>query len=215
MVRKFVLSDVLRVAWKGYISQIWILTGLIIGYVIVSLALSLFIPSPLTGTMSMAGMAIALLNLVFSLLFSLGYTKNMFQALDGEEPQFSAYGQESRKIFTGLFVVLIFTVAFIVGLALLILPGFYMAIRLQFFYASIVEEDTGILTSLKRSWEITKGQEAPLLLLLLVEIGLVLLGMIFFIIGIFMTAPLVGLMNCYVFRKLTALTTEEIKEDND
>ena len=210
MVRKFLISDVLRVAWKGYISQIWILTGLLIGYVIVSLALNLYIPSPMNGTMSVAGVFIALLSLVFSLLFSLGYTKNMFQTLDGEEPQFSAYGQASRKIFTGLFAGLIFTVVVVVGLALLILPGYYLAIRLQFFYASIVEENTGIITSLKRSWEITKGLEAPLFLLLLVEKGLVLLGLICFVIGIFITAPLVGMINCYVFRKLTAFTTEEI-----
>ena len=214
MVRKFMLSDVLRVVWKGYISQIWILTGLIIGYVIVSLALNLYIPYPLHGTMSVAGIILVLLCLVFYVLFSLGYTKNMFQTLDGEEPQFSAYGQESRKIFTGLFAGLIFTVVVVVGLALLIIPGYYLAIRLQFFYASIVEENTGIIASLKRSWEITKGQEVSLLLLLLVEIALTLLGLICFIIGIFVTAPLVGLMNCYVFRKLTVFTTEEIM-DND
>ena len=83
MARKFVLSDVLRVAWKGLISQIWLLAGLLIGYVIVSLSLILFIPLPEQGTISIAGMAIALLSLVLSLLFSLGYTKNMFETLDG------------------------------------------------------------------------------------------------------------------------------------
>jgi len=210
MMRKFLLSDVLRVSWKGYISQIWLLTGLIIGYVIVSLALNLFFPSPLQGIITMAGITLWLLSVVFSQLFLLGYTKNMFQALDGEEPQFTAYGQEARKIFTGLFAGLIYLVVFIVGLALLVLPGFYIAIRLQFFYASIIEEDTGIITSLKRSWEITKGQEVSLLILLLVEIALVVLGLICFIIGIFMAAPYIGLMNCYVFRKLTAFKTEEV-----
>ena len=210
MARKFMLSDVLRIAWKGYISQIWILTGLLIGYVIVSLALNLYIPSPFLGTMSVAGISIALLSLVFCILFSLGYTKNMFQTLDGEEPQFAAYGQESRKIFTELFAGLILTVAVVVGLALLILPGIYLAIRLHFSLASIIEEDTGIIASLKRSWEITKGREARLLLLLLLEIALILLGLTVFVIGIFITAPLIGLMNCCVFRKLTAFTTEEI-----
>ena len=209
-MRKFLLSDVLRVSRKGYISHIWILTGLIIGYVIICLALNLFFPSPLQETITIAGIALCLLSIVFSQFFSLGYTKNMFQALDGEEPQFAAYGQEARKIFTGLFAGLTYMVAFIVGLALLILPGFYIAIRLQFFYASIIEEDTGIISSLKRSWEITKGQESKLLILLLVEIALILSGLLCFVIGIFIATPYVGLMNCYVFRKLTAYTTEEV-----
>ena len=210
MERKFRLSNVLRIAWKGYLSQVWILTGLIIGYVIVSLALSLFIPSPLKGTMSIASIAILLLSLVISLLFSLGYTKNMIQALDNEEPQFSAYGQQSRKIFTLLIAGLIFTIIVIIGLVLLVIPGIYLAIRLSFFNISIVEEDAGILSSLKRSWEITKGQEIPLLLLLLAAIGFTVLGLAFFIICIFVTTPLIGLMYCYVFKKLTAFSTEEI-----
>jgi uncharacterized membrane protein len=207
MARKFILSDVLRIAWKGLISQIWILAGLLIGYVIVSLALNLFIPAPVQGTMSLAGMAIMLLSMVFQALFSLGYTQNMFQALDGEEPQFSAYGQQSRKIVTYLVTGLIYTVIVIVGFALLVVPGIYLAVRLQFSLASIVEEDTGIVASLKRSWEITKGQTMPLLLLLLVMIGLTVLGLAFFIIGIFVTYPLIGLMYCYVFRKLSAFST--------
>ena len=202
MVRKFILSDVLRVAWKGYVSQIWILSGLVIGYVIVSLALYLLIPSPIKGIMSVANIAIMLLSLVLTLLFSLGYTQNMFQTLDGEEPQFSAYGQQSRKIITWLIAGLIYMVVVIVGLALLVFPGIYLAIRLHFFYTSIVDEDTGIITSLKRSWEITQGQAIPLVLLLLVAMGLTVLGLAFFVIGIFVIFPLIGLMYCYVFRKL-------------
>ena len=58
MVRKFVLSDVLRVAWKGFISQIRLLVCLIIGYVIIGLLLNLFIPSPAQGTISIAGFGI-------------------------------------------------------------------------------------------------------------------------------------------------------------
>ena len=202
MARMFVLSDVLRIAWKGFISQIWLLAGLLIGYVIVNLSLFLLIPLPEQGTMSIAGISIPLFCMVFSLLFSLGYTKNMFQTLDGEEPQFSAYGRQARKIITWLIAGLIYAVVVIVGCALFVFPGIYLAIRLQFFYTSIVEEDTGMVTSLKRSWEITKGQVLPLFWLLLVAIGFTVLGLAFFVIGIFITFPLVGLMYCYVYRKL-------------
>jgi len=203
MERKFILSDVLRVAWKGFMAQIWLLSGLIIGYTIISLAMAIFIPNPVQGSISLAGMTMILLIVVFSLLFSLGYTKNLFQAFDGEEPQFSAYGQQAFKIITWFIAGLIYAVVVIIGLALLIVPGIYLAIRLQFFYASIVEEDTGIVDSLKRSWVITHGQVMPLFWLLLVTKGLILLGLAFFVIGVFVTFPLAGMMYCNVFRKLT------------
>ncbi len=206
MLRKFILSDVLRGSWKGLISQIWLLAGLLIGYVIISFALTVFFTAPAKGMISLTDIAIVLGSSAFSLMFLLGYTQNMFQTLDGEEPQFSAYGLQASKGLTFLVAYLIYTIIVTVGLALLVVPGIYLAVRLQFFLASIVEEDTGITASLKRSWEITKGQMKPLLLLLLVAIGFMVLGLAFFAIGTFVTTPLIGLMYCYVFRKLTAFS---------
>ena len=91
--------------------------------------------------------------------------------MDGEEPQFSAYGQQSRKIFTYLIASIIMGIAVAIGIFLLIVPGIYLAIRLQFYSAYIVEEDCGIIESLQKSWDLTKGQGMPLFLLLLAMIG--------------------------------------------
>ena len=47
--------------------------------------------------------------------------------MDGEEPQFSAYGQQSRKIFTYLIASIIMGIAVAIGIFLLIVPGIYLA----------------------------------------------------------------------------------------
>ena len=100
---------------------------------------------------------INLISCIISCIFALGYMKNIFQALDGEEPQFSAYGQQARKIITYFVANLFMGIIVVFGICLFIIPGIYLALRLQFFTAFIVEEDTGIIESLKRSWEITRG----------------------------------------------------------
>ena len=92
------------------------------------------------------------------------------------------------------------------GLLLLLVPGIYLAIRLQFYYMAIVEEDAGILDSLRRSWEITCGSTPKLLLLMLLQIGIILAGFALLLIGIFVALPLCGLMNGYAFRWLTVST---------
>ena len=95
MEPKFILSDVFKAAWKGTRSQLWILAGLLIGYGILFFTLVAF-AMPMQS--SMAGMIVVnVISVLFSCLFSLGYMKNIFQALDGEEPQFSAYGQQTRN----------------------------------------------------------------------------------------------------------------------
>lgn len=205
MDKKIVISEILKASWKSLIAEIWLLVGLVIGYVIIALFLSLFITDPKEG-IGATNIAIIALSCIFSLIFTLGYTKNLFQALDKDEPQFSAYGRQSLKILTYLIAYILFFIIVSIGIALLIVPGIYLALRLQFFQAAIVDENTGIIDSFKRSWEITKGQVLPLFLLQLIMIGISLIGMIALGAGIFVAIPFTGLIYCCTFRKLTFST---------
>ena len=206
MESKFTISEVLKTSWKCTKSQIWVLVGLFIGYTIISSILSIFgMPAQELST----GIIITnLVNLIISIIFILGYIKNLFQALDGEEPQFSAYGQQSRKFFTCLIASFIYSMITTLGLALLLIPGIYLAIRLQFFIAFIIEEDASIIDSLTRSWDITKGQVMPLFLLGLVMTAVTFLGLIVFIVGIFVAIPVTSMMYCYSFRKLNTINLQ-------
>lgn len=211
MESKFMISDVLSTSWKCTKSQIWVLAGLMIGYTIISSILSVF---AMPSQNSITGIIItSLVSLIIGCLFRLGYIKNAFQALDGEEPQFSAYGQQAPKIFKYIIASIIMGIIVCIGLALLIIPGIYLALRLQFFTAAMVEENAGIIDSLKRSWEITEGQVLPLFLLALAMMGLTLLGFILLFVGIFVAIPLVTVMYCDVFRLLsTSVTSTSIDE---
>ena len=192
MEPKFIISEVFSTAWKGTKSQLWILAGLLIGYCILSFTLTAF-AMPMQSSI-IGKIIVNVISALFSIIFSLGYMKNIFQALDGEEPQFSAYGQQTKNIIT------YFLASLITGF--FIIPGIYLALRLQFFQAFIIEENAGIIESLHKSWEITKGQALPLFILALVMIGILILGCILFGIGIFVAVPLIYMMYGYVFRKL-------------
>ena len=100
-------------------------------------------------------------------------------------------------------------IAVAIGIFLLIVPGIYLAIRLQFYSAYIVEEDCGIIESLQKNWDLTKGQGMPLFLLLLAMIGTAIVGCILFFVGLFVAVPLIYMMQCYTFRKLNTISTEE------
>jgi uncharacterized membrane protein len=202
MESKFTISEVLSASWTALKSQIWILTGLFIGYTILSLVINLlFVPAMTSVALSLI---VNLLFAVIAFIFVLGYVKNLFQALDGEEPQFSAYGQQARKIGTYFVAYLICCILALIGSLLLIIPGIYIALRLQFFMALIVEEDAGIIESLQKSWDMTKGQVWPLLLLFLVMLGIGIVGFILLGVGIFVAYPLILLMYCSVYRKLSS-----------
>lgn len=202
MKPSFSVPEVFTSSWKVVKEQIFILVGLLIGFMIISSVLFLVL-APMAGSYT-GSIIVWVVSAVFSSLFALGYYKNLFQALDGIEPQFSAYGQQARKILTYFLASFIAGAIIGLGTCLLVLPGIYLYLRLQFYFAFIVEEDAGILDSLKKSWKLTEGMEINLLVLLLVMILIAFLGVLLFGIGIFIATPLVYMMQCYVYRILNS-----------
>lgn len=200
MEPKFTISAVTGAAWRALKSQVWILAGLLIGYTIISFTLSAF-GMPAQGS-AVGRAVVSLVGLLFGGIFSVGYMKNVFQALDGEEPQFSAYGQ-GRAMFVYIAASVLMTVVVAVGLCLFVLPGIYLGIRLQYFAALVVEERAGVLESLKGSWQLTRGQVVPLVWLFLAEVGILLAGVALFFVGVFVAAPLAWLMYAESYRKLS------------
>ena len=195
MEAKFSISEVAGTSWKFTKSQIWVLAGMFLAYCVVTGILNLITSSSYVLNL--------LVQLIIGSLFTLGFIRNMFQTMDGEEPQFSTYGQEARKFLHYLVANILYSIIVCIGIVLLIIPGIYLAIRLQFFQQYIVsEERCSAIDALKKSWELTQGQAMPLFLLALVQIGLTLLGLILLVVGLFVAIPLIVMMQCYVFRKL-------------
>ena len=116
--------------------------------------------------------------------------------MDGDEPQFSAYMSHPSKIVNYLIADLLFSLLLIVGLICFIIPGIYLYLRFQFFAQFIVDENAGIIESLKKSWNLTEGHELSLFLLILI------IGVVLFLVGLLVAYPLVIMSQCYVYRLL-------------
>ena len=100
----------------------------------------------------------------------------------------------------------------VAGLFLLIVPGIYVAVRFQFYGFFVVDEKTGPVESLQRSWEVTDGRVWSLLWLDLILVGINILGMLLFLVGLFVTVPITTLALAYVYRQLLVLPPENAVE---
>lgn len=214
MESKFTISEVLKTSWKATKSQIWILVGLVVAYTIIqgiltSIGEPIYNPNTQQLNITTTSCIIWVISFIVSLLFELGYIKNCFQALDDYEPQFSAYGIQAKKIVTYFIAYIIFCIVIIIGVILFIVPGVYLALRLQFFAAAIVEENAGIIESFQKSWEITKGSSLKLFLTALASLLIILIGFILLFIGVFVALPLCVVIYCYLYRKLNVYVPQE------
>jgi membrane-anchored glycerophosphoryl diester phosphodiesterase (GDPDase) len=205
MEAKFNVSEVLSSSWETLKANALVLIGLFFGYNVVIFILG-FVLGIIMYEFPGGSLIVQLISLAISAFFSLGFIKIILQALNGEEPQVSAFQEQLPKFITAILASLLTGLIVTIGLILLILPGLYLSIRLQFGLYFIVEENAGVIDSLKKSWELTSNNDllVPLILLALAAIGLVIAGIICLGVGVLVAAPLVYVMQAKVYTILKA-----------
>ena len=90
----------------------------------------------------------------------------------------------------------------IIPIILIIIPAVYISVRLQFYNYFLLDEETGIIESIKRSAEISKGYVGELFLLGAVLSIIILLSIIPLGLGLLISIPLSTMATSYVYLKL-------------
>jgi hypothetical protein len=146
---------------------------------------------------------LTIIGVAFSIIFSLGLIKISLEICDGGEPKIFDLFSQYRLFFRYLFASILKSIITLFGFILLIIPGIILSIRLGFFDYLIVDKNSRIIESLKKSWEITKGSTWNLFLLYLL-LGLInVLGFFALIVGLFWSIPTTMIAEAFVYRKLS------------
>jgi len=143
-----------------------------------------------------------LIGLVVTATFCLGLFRIYLRFRDGEKPIFENLFDGVARAHTWIGASLIATVAVVMGLVLLVVPGVIMLLRLWFVGFVLVDERGGPIDAIQRSWDITRGHTIDLLMLFLLLCGLNLLGLICLGVGLLVTVPMSGLVMAYIYREL-------------
>lgn len=105
---------------------------------------------------------------------------------------------------------LLYALAVIVGLLLLILPGIYLLVRLQYYSYLLVEhENMTAVEALRKSMEMTRGKFWRLFGFLLIVILVNIIGALLLGIGLFVTVPTTLMAYAILYRKLSGATLHQ------
>lgn len=206
MNKELTVGYILKSSWIAVKANIWILSGLFFVYMVLSQVIQLFAGS------NYASLRFIFFNIavyVVTLLFYGGYIKNIMQAFNGDEPQFKAFGEMSGRILNLFISSILFIIAAVIGLALFIIPGIYIMLRLQFYMIAIVDKNMNPIEALQYSWKISRGHVWKLFLIYLTQLGLSILGILLLFIGIIFTTPIAISMQVKTYKILTKEETEE------
>ncbi len=148
----------------------------------------------------------SIVSAIVSLIIQIGIIKIVLDLYDGKPLNlvnlYSMFYLAPR--FLGASIL--YGLVILVGFVLLIIPGIYLAIRLQFYSFLIVDKNAGVVDSLKKSWALTQGTALNLFLFTLLIVILNIVGAIVLFVGLIVTIPTTTMAAVYVYRKLLSQT---------
>lgn len=212
--KDFLIGDVLRDSWETFKGNWVLFVGLtfiafIISVIAGSIDNALSPPSPSGGGFRPS---IRIFSFLAGAFISMGAINVALKSIKGETAEFGDFFVVYPLYLIYLISDFLFSVAVGIGTILLIIPGIYLFVRLQFFGYHIVDKNTrstnAIIESLQKSWGLTRGIAGKVFLLDLALLGLIILGAIPIGLGLLIVFPLVFLANAYVYRRLGGSAVE-------
>lgn len=206
-MKQFEISEVIKKSWeilkKNYFFFVvfFILTiGLSILHNIViaifSSILSSIIPSQILSTI------VFVESFIFGSFIQLANLIVLIKAVNGQNPEYRDVYKHYPKLLNYILSSLLLIVVVGAGFILLIIPGIYLALRLQFMPYIAAEKNIGPIDALKQSWAMTNGKVLNLLKFVLVLIGIIVLGVLALFVGLIIAAPLVAVSVAYLYKTL-------------
>lgn len=173
-----------------------LLLAVFIGYQFLQSAVSnTFRYSALSAVVSIAFTVVAL-------FLEIGFIKIVLKLVDGRTAQFQELWAYPQYLLRFIGASILYGLIVLGGLILLIIPGIYFALRFQFYSYVLIDKDTGVVDSLRRSWRITEGNVFNLFLFMLLLILLNILGAIALLVGLLITIPVSFVAVTLLYRKL-------------
>jgi uncharacterized membrane protein len=196
------IGDAVGYGWGAY----WKNVGPLLLIAVVVLAINAVFSglSSAVGDNTVARVLIQLAGTLVSLLVTLGWMRVALEITRGVRPQ---VGDLFHAVGYGTFILasILFYIGAIIGFILLVIPGIIFVVVFGFYGFVIAErgEGVGVLESLQRSAEITRGHRWQLfglgLLLLLINI----VGLILCFVGLLFTWGITLLAWAYAYRTLS------------
>ncbi len=201
MTVTFSKAEALRFGWETLKAQLVFLMGLML----LILGLNALPELGRWQTMEAApvlALVWTLCGYLVQMATQMGLVRISLRLVDGQQPR---YGELFGDLTTfGRYVAgnLLFLLIILGGLLLLVIPGIIWSIQYQFAPFLIVDRNFGLKEAFKKSAEITSGVKREVFLFFLLVLGINLLGLMAFAVGLLVTLPATMVAYTFMYRKL-------------
>ena len=130
----------------------------------------------------------------------------------GEQADLGEMFDGFREFGRAFGVFALYSIAIVVGLVLLIVPGIYIAVALTPAMYLVLDDRLGVVDTLRKAWAMTEGYRWQIFVVGLAVIGINILGLIALVIGIIFTGALSLLVGAALYDELDRAYRSETVE---
>ena len=132
----------------------------------------------------------------------MGLVRISLRLVDGRQPRYGELFGDLPTFWRYVAVNFLFLLIILGGLLLLVVPGIIWSVKYQFAPFLIVDRNLRLKEAFKESAGITSGVKKEVFLFFLLVLGINLLGLMAFAVGLFVTLPATMIAYTFVYRKL-------------
>jgi hypothetical protein len=191
------IGEVFSIAWERFKPNWAVLVFTYLLMIVITQAIGA-VPNVLTATgalddqMVVLGITggVTLFNFAVACFFQAGMIRIWLEAARGQSPTFGAMFMGGDRYFPYLIGVFLWYALSLVASLLLVVPG--VILFLGFFLTPyyVVDAKMGPIAAMQASWAAMKGHKGNVFVLLLASAGLMIVGVLACVLGVFVTAPI-------------------------
>ncbi|MEE9269934.1 MAG: hypothetical protein V3V49_06700 [Candidatus Krumholzibacteria bacterium] len=194
------IGESLRFGWETFKKNPFFLIGV---FVAISLTTGILeTVSQREGMSGLPGVLVDLAALAVNFLLEIGVIVVVLKLVDGARPEFADVFNQVHLLLNYGAAALLYLLMILFGLVFFIVPGVYLAVRFHFFGYFVVDREAGPIEALKMSSDLTEGVRMELFAFSLLLLVLIIVGLCFLLVGVFVALPVTSLAMGYVFRYL-------------
>lgn len=145
----------------------------------------------------------SIFNYVGMSIVSLGFYTLSLKVVDGKKVDLSDIFDNYKLLVPFSLVSITCLILFDLGLFLLIIPALFIGARTFAAPFLVIDKNTSYADSFKKSWKLTQRKTIKLIFFEITLFIVAILGLIAFLIGALVAAPIMSIASAYIYRKLS------------
>lgn len=197
---KFSVGESISFGWNGMKKYFWFFFVLSVASLVVSILMRSL---PVFKDMGIVGTIATSIGVFITVCIGVATMMAQLAVSHGKNPSYAFLKPRLLLWFKLLLAYIITGTVQVLGFILLVIPGIYISVKLQFVFYAVIEHGHWPFQAIGYSWKVTRSHWWDLLLFFLATLGVNILGFICLLVGLFASVATTRIAHAHIYQRLS------------